>query len=51
MLRVAGEGDADRAAHGGPVPQQLDQVEAVGGGEETGEGEGGKGEKRKGRRK
>ena len=48
MLRAAGQGDAHRAAHGGPVPQQLEQVEGARRGEEAGkgaraEGEGGKG--------
>ena len=51
LLRAAVQGDAYGAAHGGAVPQQLGQVEAVGGGEEDRKGEGGNGEERKRRRK
>ena len=51
LLRAAVQGDAHGAAHGGAVPQQLGQVEAVGGGEEDWKGEGGNGEERKRRRK
>ena len=38
MLRAAVQGDAHSAADGGPVSQQLGQVEGAGRGEETGEG-------------
>ena len=40
MLRAAEQGDADRDADAGAVPQQLEQLEAAGRDQEGGEGEG-----------
>ena len=40
VLRAAEQGDADRDADAGAVPQQLEQLEAAGRDQEGGEGEG-----------